>query len=186
VNGRYLHNKAFLLSLLNVQVLWLAGCCQILIAHLMPPCLDIYTATSDRSIACIDRFLAQYANLSIGRLRNDFEVFLEDSENTLLTGTLVDTLVYGVAQANRCFALYFKSNRPEFNHVMLYFSRYGHLLLGLSVESFTASGLLNTVVAEAVLSTLKAEFNTQLGLYGHELAPADADDQLIVAFPQLI
>jgi hypothetical protein len=100
----------------------------------MPPCLDIYIATSDRSTDCVEQFLAQYADLSADRLRQDYEVFIADIRDNVATGTLADTLGYGMADPNRSFALYFTSKQPQYNQVMVYFGHHSRLLLGLSIE----------------------------------------------------
>lgn len=144
----------------------------------MPPCLDIYVATSDRSSACIERFLAHYADLSTDRLRQDYEVFLTDVGDTLATGTLSATLGYGLADPNRRFALYFTSQHPLYAHVMVYFGQQGRLLLGLSVEDETRTGNSNQALAEAVMDRLCAEYHTKTGVYGFEMAPADAEERL--------
>ncbi|WBA44225.1 hypothetical protein [Hymenobacter canadensis] len=144
----------------------------------MPPCLDIYVATADRSTACLERFLAHYADLSTDRLRQDYEVFVTDVGDTVATGSLSATLVYGLADPNRNFALYFTSQQPLYTHVMVYFGHQGRLLLGLSVEDETAAGKSNQALAEAVMDRLCAEYHTEMGVYGFELAPADAEERL--------
>ena len=39
----------------------------------MPPRLDIYIATHERTLACIHRFLSAYADLTEDAVRDDFE-----------------------------------------------------------------------------------------------------------------
>lgn len=143
----------------------------------MPPCLDIYIATSDRSTACIERFLAHYADLSTDRLRQDYEVFLTDVCDTVVTGSLSATLAYGLADPNRSFALYFTSQRPPHSHVIVYFGHQGRLLLGLSIE-YEQAGQPNDALAQAVMDRLCAEYYTETGVYGFELAPADAEERM--------
>jgi hypothetical protein len=144
----------------------------------MPPCLDIYIATSDRSTACIEHFLSEYADLSTDRLRQDYEVFLADIRDNVATGTLSATLAYGIADPNRSFALYFTSKQPQYNHVMVYFGHSGRLLLGLSIEDETETGESNRALAEAVLDRLCADYNTEMGMYGFEMSPADAEERM--------
>ncbi|RZK39239.1 MAG: hypothetical protein EOO61_07355 [Hymenobacter sp.] len=143
----------------------------------MPPCLDIYIAPTDRSTECIDRFLAHYADLTTDRLRQDYAVLLTDTMEEVTTGTLADTLAYGLADPNRSFALYFTSQQPRYNHVMVYFGHYERLLLGLSIECAEA-GTSNQALAEALLDQLCADYSTEVGVYGFELAPADAEERL--------
>ena len=140
----------------------------------MPPCLDIYVVTSDRSTACIERFLSHYADLSADRRRQDYEVFLTDAGETAATGTLADTLAYGLADLNRSFALYFTSQLPKYTHVLVYFGHQGRLLLGLSIE-YEEAGQLNQALAEAVLERLCTEYRTETAVYDFELTPADAE-----------
>jgi hypothetical protein len=143
----------------------------------MPPCLDIYIAIADRSSDCIEYFLAHYADLSTDRLRRDYAVFVPDIMDEVATGTLADTLGYGLADPNRSFALYFTSKQPRYNHVMVYFGHQGRLLLGLSIE-FEEAGHSTQKLAEALLDRLCADYNTEVGIYGFELAPADAEERL--------
>jgi hypothetical protein len=143
----------------------------------MPPCLDIYIATADRSADCIDYFLAHYADLSADQLRQDYAVFLPSIMDEVVTRTLADTLAYGLADPNRSFALYFTSKQPRYNHVMVYFGHQGRLLLGLAIE-YEEAGHSNQALAEVLLEQLCANYNTEVGIYGFELAPADAEERL--------
>ena len=144
----------------------------------MPPYLDIYVATSDRSKDCINRFLAAYADLSKDSLRNDYEIQLTDTHTWVETGSLSATIDYGLAEANRSFALYFSSSSQFVKSVMLYFSPRNRLLLGLSIEGSQSNGLPDTNAAEQILKTLKEEYNSDKGLIDFELPPADADEQI--------
>lgn len=148
----------------------------------MPPCLDIYIATADRSGACIDHFLAQYADLSTDRLRQDYEVFIAAVGDNVATGTLAATLDYGLADPTRSFALYFTSKQPRYNHVMVYFGQQGRLLLGLSI-AYEEAGYSNQKLAEALVDRLCAAYATEVGVYGFELAPADAEERLYPLLP---
>jgi hypothetical protein len=148
----------------------------------MPPCLDIYISTADRSGDCIEHFLAQYADLSTDRLCQDYEVFIAAIGDNVATGTLADTLGYGLADPNRNFALYFTSKQPRYNHVMVYFGHQGRLLLGLSIE-YEEAGHSNQKLAEAILDRLCADYSTEVGVYGFELAPADAEERLCPLLP---
>jgi hypothetical protein len=148
----------------------------------MPPCLDIYISTADRSGDRIEHFLAHYADLSTDRLRRDYAVLLPDIMDEVATGTLADTLSYGLADPNRSFALYFTSRQPRYNHVMVYFGHQGRLLLGLSIE-YEEAGHSNQKLAEALLDRLYADYNTEVGVYGFELAPADAEESLYPLLP---
>lgn len=147
----------------------------------MPPCLDIYITTADRSSACIERFLAQYADLSAAQLRQDYEVFIPDIDEHVATGSLSATLAYGLADPNRSFALYFTGQQSQYNHVIVFFGHHGRLLLGLSIE-YEEAGQPNDALAEAVGNRLSAEYHSEAGTYGVELAPADAEEGL---FPLL-
>ena len=144
----------------------------------MPPHLDIYVATFDRSTDCINRFLSAYADLSQDSLRSDYEIQLTDVNTWVETGSLLTTIDYGLADANRSFALYFSSNSLFIKSVMLYFSSKSRLLLGLSIEGNQSNGLPDTNAAERILKTLKDEFNSDKGLIDFELPPADADEQI--------
>jgi hypothetical protein len=148
----------------------------------MPPCLDIYISTADRSGDCIEHFLAQYADLSTDRLCQDYEVFIAAIGDNVATGTLADTLGYGLADPNRNFALYFTSKQTRYNHVMVYFGHQGRLLLGLSIE-YEEAGHSNQKLAEAILDRLCADYSTEVGVYGFELAPADAEERLYPLLP---
>lgn len=148
----------------------------------MPPCLDIYIATAARSGDCIDHFLAHYADLSTDRLRRDYAVFLPDMREEVATGTLANTLGYGLGDPNRSFALYLTSKQPRYHHVMVYFGHQGRLFLGLAIE-YEEAGHSNQKLAEALLDRLCADYNTEVGIYGFELAPADAEERLYPLLP---
>lgn len=148
----------------------------------MPPCLDIYISIADRSGDYIDHFLAQYADLSTDRLRQDYEIFIAATGDDVATGTLADTLGYGLADPNRSFALYFTSKQSRYNQVMVYFGHEGRLLFGLSIE-YEEAGCSNQKLAEALLDRLCAEYATEVGIYGFELAPADAEERLYPLLP---
>jgi hypothetical protein len=143
----------------------------------MPPYLDIYVATSDRSLTCIDRFLAQYVDLTVESVRDDFEVRLTGNEEGFVSGTLAATLAYGLAQADRAFTLYFQRKHLAYRCPMLYFSPHGRLLLGLAVEETSPDGLPNDAAAAQVLQRLKQEFRTEHGLIAFELPPEEADEE---------
>jgi hypothetical protein len=143
----------------------------------MPPCLDIYVATNDRSLACIERFLMQYADLTSDSVRDDFEVRPTGAQEGVVSGTLASTLAYGLAQPDRAFTLYFHQKYPDYRRPMLYFSPHGRLLLGLSVEEETPEGVPNDAEAEQLLQRLKQEFHTQHGLVAFELPPEEADEE---------
>jgi hypothetical protein len=143
----------------------------------MPPYLDIYVATNDRSLACIERFLAQYADLAVESVRDDFEVRPTGETEGFVSGTLTATLAYGLAQADRAFTLYFQRKHPAYRSPMLYFSPHGRLLLGLAVEETSPEGRPNDAEAERVLQRLKQEFNTEHGLIAFELPPEEADEE---------
>lgn len=143
----------------------------------MPPCLDLYGATSDRRPACLERFLAHYADLSTDR-RRDCAVFLTDVGDVEATGTWSAPRAYGRADPNRRLARYFTRQHPLDPHVMVYFGQPGRLLLGLSVEDETGAGNSNQALAEAVTDRLCAEYHTETGVYGGELAPADAAERM--------
>ena len=147
-----------------------------LIRDFMPPCLDIYIATGERTLTCIHRFLSAYADLTEDAVRDDFEVRPTGSPEGFVCGTLATTLAYGLAQADRAFTLYFHGQPPNYQP-MLYFSPHGRLLLGLSVEAFTPEGASNDTEAEHLLHLLKAEFNTEYGLIAFELPPEEADEE---------
>lgn len=142
----------------------------------MPPCLDIYIATRERTLVCIQRFLSAYADLSEDAVRDDFEVRPTGSAEGFVSGTLAATLAYGLAQPDRAFTLYFNGKRPHYGP-MLYFSPHGRLLLGLSVEESTPAGTPNDAEAEQVLQRLKYEFGTDYGLIAFELPPEEADEE---------
>ena len=145
----------------------------------MPPCVDIYISTADRTSDCIERFLAHYADLSTDLLRRDYAVFLPDIRDEVATGTLADTLSYGLADPNRRFALYFTSKQPRYSHVMVYFGQQGRLLLGLSIEYESGQmGYSSQRLAEALMDQLCADYNTEEGIYGFELATSDAEERL--------
>lgn len=143
----------------------------------MPPYLDIYVATSDRSLACIDRFLAQYVDLTVESVRDDFEVRLTGEEEGFVSGTLAATLAYGLAQADRAFTLYFQRKHLAYRCPMLYFSPHGRLLLGVAVDETSPQGRLNDAAAAQVLQQLKREFRTEYGLVAFELPPEEADEE---------
>ncbi|GAA4366246.1 hypothetical protein GCM10023185_37270 [Hymenobacter saemangeumensis] len=147
-----------------------------LILDVMPPCLDIYIATRERTLTCIHRFLSAYADLTEDAVRDDFEVRPTGSPEGFISGTLATTLAYGLAQADRAFTLYFHGQPPNYRP-MLYFSPHGRLLLGLSVEASTPEGASNDAEAEHMLQRLKAEFNTEYGLIAFELPPEEADEE---------
>jgi hypothetical protein len=142
----------------------------------MPPCLDIYVATRQRTLACINRFLSAYADLSEDAVRDNFEVRPTGSAQGFISGTLAATLAYGLAQPDRAFTLYFHGKPPHYRP-MLYFSPHGRLLLGLSVEESTPAGTPNDAEAEQVLQRLKNEFNTADGLIAFELPLEEADEE---------
>lgn len=143
----------------------------------MPPYLDIYVATSDRSLACIERFLAQYADLTVDAVRDDFEVRPTGEQEGFVSGTLAATLAYGLAQADRAFTLYFQRKHDTYRCPMLYFSPHGRLLFGLAVEETSPTGQPNEAEAEQVLHRLKQEFGTEHGLIAWELPPEEADEE---------
>jgi hypothetical protein len=60
---------------------------------------------------------------------------------------------------------------------MVYFGHQGHLLLGLPIE-YEEAGHSSQKLTEAILDRLCADYNTEVGVYGFELAPADADKRL--------
>lgn len=143
----------------------------------MPPYLDIYVATNDRSLACIERFLAQYADLTVEAERDDFEVRPTGEQEGFVSGTLAATLAYGLAQADRAFTLYFQRKHAAYRCPMLYFSPHGRLLLGLAVEETSPHGQPNDAEAARVLHQLKQEFGTAHGLIAWELPPEEADEE---------
>ena len=143
----------------------------------MPPYLDIYVATSGRSLTCVDRFLAQYVDLTVESVRDDFEVRLTWNEEGFVSGTLAATLAYGLAKADRAFTLYFQRKHPAYRCPMLYFSPHGRLLLGLAVEETSPEGLPNDAVVAQLLQRLKHELSTEYGLIAFELPPEEADEE---------
>lgn len=142
----------------------------------MPPCLDVYIAT-ERSRATVDKFLAYYADLSAELLRNDYEVWLWNTEEYVSTGTLKDTVAYGLSNNDISFTLYLSGKAISCNRVMLHFGMPGQLVVGMSVEESIAE-TPNDAAAEQLLATLKTEFATQKGIIGLELPPIDAAEEL--------
>jgi len=136
----------------------------------MPPFIDIYIVTEDRSQACIDKFLSTYANLTTAKKRDNFFVLVDGED--VETGTLAATIEYGLADAHREFTVYFDSAVKGLESVMLFFTPDGKLVLGLSIE-YDESG---DEAAEQVLAMLKADFNVSVGAIAHETAPGDAYD----------
>jgi len=136
----------------------------------MPPFNDIYIVTDDRSKNCIDKFLSKYADLENAKARGDFEVF--DGSNYVETGTLTDTIAYGLADKRREFVMYFDSAISRVKSVILFFTPDGKLILGLSSEYDENSD----EEAKRVLAMLKADFNTDLGVISLETPPGDAYD----------
>ena len=138
----------------------------------MPPFNDIYVVTSDRSENCIHKFLSRYADLTTENERTDFSIIVAGKEEAVETGTLADTIAYGLSDKLRSFALYFNSAVRELKSVMLFFTSDEKLVLGLSVEYDSDSD----EEAERVLAMLKTEFKTTLGAIAFENPPGDAYD----------
>ena len=136
----------------------------------MPPYNDIYIVTNDRRKACIDRFLSKYADLTTAKMRTDFEVRVGDEY--VETGTLADTIAYGLADDQRDFVVYFDSAVSGLKSVMLFFTPDGKLVLGLSTEHDENSD----EEAGRVLAMLKTDFNVTLGVVSLETHPGDAYD----------
>jgi hypothetical protein len=136
----------------------------------MAPSTDIYIVTEDRSQTCIDKFLSNYACLTTAKTRDNFSV-LVDGEG-VETGTFVDTIDYGLAEAQRSFAVYFKSAVKGLESVILFFTPDGKLVFGLSIEYDPGSA----EEAKRVLAKLKADFTASLGIITCETAPGDAYD----------
>lgn len=124
----------------------------------MPPYNDIYIVTTDRSEVCIDKFLSKYADITNAIVRTDFEVY--DGDSYVETGTLADTIAYGLADKQRNFVVYFDSAVSELKSVMLFFTPDEKLVLGLSIEYDENSGK----ESERVLAVLKTDFNVTLGI----------------------
>lgn len=80
----------------------------------MPLCLDVYIATSERTLTCIHRFLSAYADLREDAVRNDFEARPTGYPDGYVLGTLINTLACGLAQADRAFTLYFCGQPPNY------------------------------------------------------------------------
>lgn len=138
--------------------------------------LDIYVCTAERNLATLERFVSHYADLSAA-VRTDYEVRPTGSAEGFPSGTIAQTLAYGLAQSDRAFTLYLDSSHPKHKRVMVYFSPAGRLLLGLSVEEEVPEGMPNDAAAERLLQELKKEFNTAHGLIAFELPPEEADEE---------
>lgn len=134
----------------------------------MPPFNDIYIVAEDRSEACINRFLADYVDLTADKARDDFEVFVNDEY--IATGTLTSTIAYGLEMANRSFALYFRSAVRELESPMLFFTPDGKLVFGVSIEYDHDS----SERVEEILAALQADFSSPVGIICVETHPGDA------------
>lgn len=136
----------------------------------VPPFNDIYVVTDDRSKTCVDKFLSKYADLANASVRTDFEV--RDGSSYVETGTLTNTIAYGLADKRRCFVVYLDSAVSGLKSVIVFFTLDGKLVLGLSIEYDENSD----EEAAHVLAMLKAEFNADLGVVSFETHPGDAYD----------
>ncbi len=136
----------------------------------VPPLNDIYIVTDDRSEACVDKFLSKYADLANASVRTDFEV--RDGSSYVETGTLTNTIAYGLADKRRSFVVYFDSAVSGLKSVIVCFTPDGKLVLGLSIEYDENSD----AEAAHVLAMLQAEFNVDLGVVSLETHPGDAYD----------
>jgi len=147
----------------------------------MPPFNDIYVVTNDRSETCINKFLSCYADLTTENERTDFSVIVAGEDEDVETGTLADTIAYGLSDKQRSFALYFNSKVRKLRSVILFFAPDEKLVLGLSIEYDPDSD----EEAERVLAMLKTNFNTTLGAITFETPPGDAYDWINENLEQL-
>lgn len=138
---------------------------------------DIYIATKDRSRTYIDQFLRQYVDLQKENARADFEIRLSYTEEFIETGTLLQSIDFGLSSPEISFTLYLTSQQKDIKSVMVHFAKKGLLILGLSIEEETESGS-NQVKAEQLLAQLKNKYNTVSGIIALEIPPVDLEEEL--------
>jgi hypothetical protein len=139
--------------------------------------LDIYIATKNRDLACIEKFLTAYVNVQVENLRQDFEVWIHNTQKSLAIGTLQNSIELGIKHPDTSFTLYLTAKEANIKSVIIHFGKKGLLIFGLSIEEETGSDK-NTGEAERLLAVLKENFNTCSGIIVIEIPPSELEEEL--------
>jgi len=149
----------------------------------MPPELDIYGLTTQRTLDTINYFLDSYVDRIASEDRGDEELMIARLDRVLkvddpnayeweLARTLSHTIQRGLDYPRRSFALYLPAKHPYLARTILKFTTDDQLILGLSVNNAeTQAG--DEEQAKQLLTTLFEHYHCHLGLIAAEMAPPD-------------
>jgi hypothetical protein len=147
----------------------------------MPPCLDVYIITRDRTRAVVDRFLDGYVDRVASEDRGDEELMilpLGASTSDLPPDgwlwepahSLSHIVERGLGHPFRAFAVYLRPREAALEQAILAFTADGHVVFGVSIDDpeGTPEKLLE---AKSLMTELASRFSAQSAFVAVEVPP---------------
>lgn len=151
--------------------------------------IDVYGLTDYRNKEVLELFIAAFTDRSSVEDRGDEELMIlhdtidrektDDEYTWLKAETLTKAIETGLADPATCFTLYFSSNQPEIEQVMISFSLDGKLILGLSIEEFADEyeTISNAPLAMKLAARLQETFHCRKTYFEIESPPAHTESE---------